>query len=784
MKININTIWRNFFNKKNYNLINVFGLSLGILSVLVTILWVQDEMSFDSFNKNADRIYRILVEESHMDGFSNSATTMPPLAESLKDKLPEVEKAANFEMDWQVVVKVGDNYLNEEGLAVVNSDFFDMFSFPFIKGAPQNFKSEKDVAIISERTVKKYFGEADPLEKYIEINKHPVKIVAVIKDINYNSHISFDIAISEELGNDIFYRKKGNWNNQCLYTYIQVAQSVKPEQLTSKIYTFIPDNINKDSEYRLLIQPLREIHFQKNIADEDYTSLGDKRYVYIFTFIGLFILLLACINFINLSTAISENDLKIYGLKKILGAEKSRLIFVVIRKSLAVTSLAAIIALFVLYLVLPAINNFSGKSLSFDFLNFTHVAVLGAIIIITTILSGVYPAIYLASFTPVNVLKKNTTLFRNSSLRNGLVVAQFSISIILIAATIISSKQLNFIQNVNLGFDKQKIVYLPLDTESNSKYQALKERLLQLPGIISVAGKDYFSSTVLFTAEVDWQGKDTDNPAIFSLNQVDNNFIPLLKLKMLEGRNFSNEIESDKQKAIIINKEAENRIGRDPIGMTLKTMDREFEIIGVIDNAHFKSVNEKIQPEFYIYSGKPSYVFLKYDDTKAGVNQIIGDIGSTLKSFYPETPFEYHFLDATYAKLYENDRRVKTIFALLAAIAIVISCMGLWGLISFSCEKRTKEIGIRKVSGAKISEVMALLNTDFVKWIIIAFIIATPIAYYVMNKWLESFAYKTTLSWWIFALAGFLALGIALLTVSWQSWRAAARNPVEALRYE
>ena len=506
--------------------------------------------------------------------------------------------------------------------------------------------------------------------------------------------------------------------------------------------------------------------------------------MYIFTFIGLFILLLACINFINLSTAVSENDLKIYGLKKILGAAKSRLIFTIIRKSLAVTSLAAVIALLVLYLVLPAINSFSGKDLSFDFLNVTHVAVLGAIIITTTLLSGVYPAFYLASFTPVNVLKKNATLFHNNFLRNGLVVAQFSISIVLIAATIISSKQLNFIQNVNLGFDKQKIVYLPLETGSSTKYQALKEKLLQLPGITSVAGKNYFSSTIFFTAEVDWQGRDENNPAIFSLNQVDNDFIPLLKLKILEGRNFSEEIESDKQKAIIINKQAEERIGRDPIGMTLKTMDREFEIIGVIDNAHFKSVNEKIQPEFYIYSGKPNYVFLKYDDTKGGVNQLIGEVRNTVKSFYPETPFEYHFLDSTYAKLYENDRRVKTIFALLAVIAIFISCMGLWGLISFSCEKRTKEIGIRKVNGAQISEVLMMLNKDFVKWVVIAFVIATPVAYYAMNKWLENFAYKTNLSWWIFALAGLLALGIALLTVSWQSWRAATRNPVEALRYE
>ena len=784
MNNSINNIWRSFFNKKNYNLINVFGLSLGILSVLVTMLWVEDELSFDSFNKNADQIYRVLAEESIMDGFSNSATTMPPLAEALMDKLPEVKKAANFEMDWHVVVKAGDNYLNEDGMAVVSSDFFDMFSFPIVEGSSESFKSEKDVAVISEDAAKRYFGAANPLEKYIEINKHPVKIVGVLKDINYNSHISFSLAIPEVLGNDIFHRKKGNWNNQCLYTYIQVADNVNTNQLASKIHTFIPDNINSESQYRLLIQPLKEIHFQKNIADEDYTRLGDKRYVYIFTFIGLFILLLACINFVNLSTAVSENDLRIYGLKKILGAEKLKLIFAIIRKSFAVTTLAAIIALLVLYLALPAINSFSGKSLSFNFLNLTHITVLGTIIIATTILSGVYPAFHLASFKPVNVLNKNATLFRNSYLRNGLVVVQFSISIILIVATIISSKQLEFIQNVNLGFDKQKTVYLPLRTKSSEKYQALKEKLLQIPGIKSVAGKDYFSSTVLFTAQVDWQGKEDNKPAVFSQNLIDEDFITLLKLQIFEGRNFSKEINSDKRQAIIINKQAEERIGRNPIGMTLKTMDREFEIIGVVNNAHFKSVNEKIQPEFYAFTTKPNYIFLKYDETKGAMKQLIGEVRNTVESFYPEIPFEYHFLDSTFAKLYENDRRVKTIFTLLAAIAIVISCMGLWGLISFSSEKRIKEICIRKVNGAKISEVITMLNKDFVRWIAIAFILATPIAWYTMNKWLESFAYKTNISWWIFALSGMLALGIALLTVSWQSWKAATRNPVEGLRYE
>ncbi len=784
IKNSITTAIRSVIDNKGYSLINIIGLSLGIASVIAILLWVEDEMKFDSFNENANEMYRVISEESHTAGYFNSATTMPPLADALKENIPEIVIAANFEMDWQVVVKVGDKYLNEDRLATVNAGFFKMFSFPFLKGNAKSFESEKYVVILSESTAKSYFGNIEPIGEYIEIDKTIVKVVGVIKDIDYNSHISFDMAIPEEFSMELFGREKGQWDNQCLYTYIQLEKDVNIELLESKIYSFIPDQIDSESKYKLFIQPLADIHFQKNMADEDYTNLGDIRYVSIFSFISLFILLLACINFINLSTAVSDNKMKDIGVRKILGANKLSLVKDSILKTLFTATLASVIALLILYLLLPNINSLTGKNISLDLLRPMHVTVLILINILTGVFAGIYPAFYLSSVAPISIIRKNTSMRTQNLLRNGLVVFQFSLSIVLIIATIISSKQLKHIQNINLGFNQEQIFYLPLNTETKSKYEVLKSELLQLPYIDKISGKGYYSSTILYTTEVYCHVNDIGR-MVFSEHAIDEDFFPILNINIVEGRNFSNELDNNESRRIIINRTAQERmeVGT-AIGEKLTLYEKEFEIIGVIDDVHFRSVNEKIQPELYYFSKTPEYVFIKYDSGSESIENILAGVEKTVALVYPTAPFEFEFLDSTYAKLYKNDKRVGAIFRILAIIAIFLSCLGLFGLSSFNFEKRIKEIGIRKVNGAKIFDIIKMLNRAFVKWIAIAFFIASPIAYYAMNKWLQSFAYKTALNWWIFPLAGCVALAIALTTVSWQTFRAARRNPVEALRYE
>lgn len=763
------------------HIINIFGLAIGIACALLIMLWVEDEMNYDSFHKNADRIYRVLVEENEMKGYTNSAMTMRPLAETLDGKLPEIERAANFEMDWNVVVKAGADYLKEEGLAVVGTSFFDIFSFPFVAGNPQLFKNEKYAVILSEKTANKYFGNENAIGKQLEINKIPVNVVAVLKNIDYNSHIRFDLAIPEELGRDLFGIEKGSgWDNQNLYTYVLAAQNMSCESLSAKLHNYIPDNINSQYKLKLLLQPVKDIHFQKNLADEDYTYLGDKRYVYIFSFMGLFILVLACINYINLSTAVSEKDIRNNGVRKILGARKSALIKTSVIHSLVQSTFATLVALMIVFISLPYVDTFAHKSLAFNIGNSFHVLFLFSVVFFSAILSGLYPAFYLASFSPLRILKARKEKSSQWQ-RNGLVVFQFSLSIILIIATVISFKQLSYIQQLNLGFDKQNTLYFHVQNENNS-HQSLKEKLLKIHGVEMVGGKRNFSPTVLNTTKIRWQGSNEE--LVFVDNQIDEDFFSLLNIKFIEGQNFSANLKNDH--AVIINQKARELIEtNNVIGLNMNIYGTSREVIGVIDDVHFRSVNDKIQPEYYVYNESPDYIFVKYNrDILCSTQDLLKQVKATVATLYPESPFEYKFLDTTYANLYENDRRVGIIFLVISLLAIFISCLGLFGLSSHSSEQRTKEIGIRKVNGARTTEVLTMLNQDFIKWVAIAFVIACPIAWYAMHKWLENFAYKTELSWWVFAAAGATAMLIALLTVSLQSWRAATRNPVESLRYE
>jgi putative ABC transport system permease protein len=769
------------FNRNNYKMINTLGLSIGITCVFVIMLWVDDELRFDLFNKNANQIYRVLVEENAIEGYSNSAMTMRPLSDALKEKLPEIEKVANFEMDWNVIVKTGVKYLNEDGLAVVGTDFFDIFSYPFISGSPQLLMSEKYSVVISEKTAEKYFGKEDAVGKQIEINKIPVKVVAVFKNIDYNSHIRFELAIPEELGRNMFGMKKGEgWDGQNLYTYILTSKNTPIKLLGTKLHNFVADNIDPASDRRLILQPLKDIYFQKNIADEDYTYLGDKRYVYIFSFMGLFILILACVNFINLSTAVSEKDIRNNGIRKVFGASKAELIRTSILKSLFTSGIAACIALFLLYLIIPFVSMLTQKNLSISFSNPVHILTLIAVPVFTGLLSGSYPAYYMASVLPLSLVKITKYSVGNWQ-RNALVVFQFTLSMLLIIATLISLKQLNQIRQMDLGFDKEHTIYFRLKT-GQSDYLTLKEKLLNIRGIEIVAGKRNYSPTILNTTTVSWSGSLKEQ--VFVDNNVDEDFFPLLKVNFINGHNFSKEMNNDH--SIIINKKAREIIGVDnPMGMNLMRGQSSFEIIGVIDDVHFRSVNEKIQPEYFTFTKNPDYIFIRYQPAyNAEINHLIDQISLTVKELYPEAPIDYKFLDSTYEKLYEKDKRVGDIFGIVTIIAILISCIGLLGLSSYSSEKRTKEIGIRKINGARIIEILVMLNRDFIVLVGIAYVIAVPVARYAMHKWLQSFAYKTELSWWIYILTGLLALGFALLTVSWQSWRAATRNPVEALRYE
>jgi putative ABC transport system permease protein len=766
-------------NFKSSKFVNLIGLIVGITCVIAIMLWVEDELTFDTFHKDYNDIYRVLVEENGMNGYSNSAMTMPPVVKIIQDNIPEVVIATNYESNWNVVVKVNDNYLNEDGMAVIAPEFFDIFSFPVEKGDIKRLYTEKYSVALSQKTAKKYFGDEEPLGKSIDINKNPVTVIAVFDDVTNNSHINFDLLIPVSLCETMFGRgDKHDWGRQCLYTYIKVKPGVSQKQLDAKLHNILVNSPRKDMV--LLSQPLKDIHFQKNLADEDYTTLGDKSYVFIFSFLGLFILILACVNYINLSTAAAEKEITNNGIRKLFGANKSGLIRTSLLKYIAISTIATLIALLIIvFLLLPLINKFTDKTLSFEPFTLNHVGFIVSVSLITGLLSGLYPAVSMASFSPLRVIKRMP--HSSGALRQWLTVFQFAMSVFLIVATIVSFKQLSHIRNANIGFDKEQVLYFRLDHKENS-YVSLKEKLGTIPQIEKVGGKLYYSPSIMNTISVKLPKHEKEDD-LFVHNMIDEDFFPLLNVKMFDGQSFQEDSKSQWRSSVIINKKALDLFEGNPVGQTIRFSGKAYTVTGVIDETYFRSINSSQQPELYVYEPRPEYVFVKYIKG-TNITQLNAQIASVVKDIYPEAPLDIQFLDTTYEKLYENDKRVSSLFSVLAVIAIIISSFGLFALSKFATEKRIKEIGIRKVNGAKISEILLMLNKGFIKWVAIAFVIAIPIAYFAMNKWLENFACKTSLSWWIFVLAGVLVMGIALFTVSWQSWRAATRNPVEALRYE
>ena len=407
---------------KNSKLINLIGLTIGITCVIAIMLWVEDELTFDTFHKDSNDIYRVLVEENGMNGYSNSAMTMPPVVNILQDNIPEIELATNYEANWNVVVKVNDNYLNEDGMAVIAPNFFDIFSFPVEKGDIKRLYNEKYTVALSQKTAKKYFGDEEPIGRSIEIDKNPVTVVAIFDDITQNSHINFDLLIPVSLCETMFGRgNKDDWGRQCLYTYVKVKPGVTQEQLDVKLHNILATSPRENMV--LLSQPLKDIHFQKNLADEDYTILGEKSYVFIFSFLGLFILILACVNYINLSTATAEKEIANNGIRKLFGANKSRLIKTSFLRYLFISTVATLTALLILYLLLPLINQFVGKTLHFNPFTLSHIVFIVSVSLITGILSGLYPAISMASFSPISVIKKSA--HSDGALRQWLTVFQF-----------------------------------------------------------------------------------------------------------------------------------------------------------------------------------------------------------------------------------------------------------------------------------------------------------------------------------------------------------------------
>lgn len=764
--------WRNIKRQKGYSFINITGLAVGIACCLFITLWVLDELSFDRFHKDVDNIYQVLI---HTD-VPNNSTSPALLASTIKEEFPEIVEAARFHWFFQdALISYENKSFYERRMRLVDPSFFSMFSFPFLRGNPDTAFKEPYSIVLSKEAAEKYFPDEDPISKVLTMNQeHELTVTGVIDNKLNNSTLPFDMLMPMEfrvLTEGDWYTA---WGNFFVYTFAKLRDGTSPEALNAKIADVVQRHGGrKDSVLALL--PFGERYF---------FFYSEKMYIYIFLTVAVFILLIACFNFMNLSTARSAKRAKEIGMRKIVGAFRKHIVYQFLGESLFFSLTAVILALVLVALLLPLFNTLTGKEI---FLN--HSFILPASIglaLFTGLAAGSYPALFLSAFQPVKVLKgKLKSGTKSSVLRKSLVAVQFTLSILLIIGMFVVYKQIDYFQSIGTGYDKDHIVSIPMGRGSEKYFHAFKNELQGDTRILGVTGTaaalPYFN---WHQSGFHWKGKDPNKQISVSYNAVDYDFVETLKIKIIDGRSFSKEFASDESESFLVNKEMVKLMGKESVvGETLMHMDEQGIIIGVIENFHFQSFRNQIEP--LILQLLPRGVDnLLIRIPPENVSSSIKLIEETWQRMIPGYPFEYSFLDDDFDRSFRTMERTGRVLNSFAILAVIISCLGLFGLASFAAEERTKEIGIRKVLGSSASGIVLLLTKDFSRCILYATLIAWPLGYLVMNSWLSNFAYRTKIGFSILIFSSALALFIALLTISYQSIKAALANPVDSLRYE
>ena len=783
------TAWRNLFRNKAFSLINIMGLALGLACSLLIMLWVNDEFKINAFHKNKTQLYSVF-ERRYNDGKINAGyATQGLMADEMKRVFPEVQYATGTAWSQQSTFEANNKIIKEQG-NFAGQDFFKMFSHSLLQGdAVTALQTPLDIAI-SQKMAEDFFGSAaEAIGNTIRYqNKKDLRITAVFENVPKNSSLQFDYIINWQtfLENNEWTK---NWTNNGPLTYIMLLKGTDEKAFEKKIARFL-DNYNKEqtpqSYIRLGIARYGDIYLHSNFDENGEISGGRIEYVKLFSIIAIFILLIACINFMNLTTTKSIKRAKEIGIRKVIGAARFALIKQFISEAMLIVSIAMLISLVFVTLVLPQFNQFTGKQIQipFDKLNFW--VSLSGLLLVTGFLSGSYPALYLSSFRPVRVLK-GLPKFSTSALwfRKGLVVFQFTLSIILIVGTIVISKQVNYIQTTNLGYDKENLVYIPLEGDLAGKYKLLKSQGLQMPGIQSVTKiTDGPTRINNGTTGVQWNGKDPNLKIDFAHAAVGYDFIKTMRLQLAQGRDFSKDFATDSV-GYIINETALRIIGyEDPIGKPFTLWNVEGTIIGVLTDFHFNSLHTEINPLILRMGENADWGSALVRTEPGKTKEALESLKEICKELNPQFPFSYKFSDEEYQKFYTSEQVVSKLANYFALLAIFISSLGLLGLVMFAADQRTKEFGIRKVLGATPATLFNLLSKDFLLLVLIAMLIASPLAWIAMNNWLQDYVYRIHISWWMFGVAGVLAVLIALVTISFQAIKAAIAKPVKSLRTE
>jgi len=775
---------RNIMRHKGYSFINIAGLAIGMAVCILILLFVQFELSYDTFHTNADDLYMV-ASRLHLPHGSTIQDAQPgALGPTLEEFFPEVIHAARA-IELLRSIRHGENSFNEL-ITIADPSVLEMFTFPLVEGDPATALAEPHSIVLSARTAEKYFAGADPLGQTLRIDDQvDFKVTGILADIPANSTLRADcvvpIAFMKEIGWDI-----DGWGGGNFITYVQLRKDTPPADFSARMNeTLIAHYRQTTGEeppaIEMFLHPLTRLHLYALGSDS-----GPIRYMYILSIIAVMVLLIACINFVNLSTARSSTRAREVGMRKIVGAHKGLLVKQFMGESLLYAAISLIIALGLVELVLPGFNTLTGRDLGLK-LSENHVilAMFMGIMIVTGIVAGGYPALFLAGFKPITVLRGAWRGRRGgATFRKVLVVSQFSLSIFLLIGTIIVGRQFDYLLNKDLGFDRENVVFAQMSSTLHEKYDTFRARLLQNPQISNVgASVQHIREIGSTIGKCDWEGKNAEQEFVLHFDWVGYDYIETMDMEIVAGRAFSRDFPADMTDAVILNEKAVELMGMEsPVGKRFSYWGMDKTIVGVVKNFHFQPLQEELKPFVLICSSDANYVFIKIKPEDAsGSLAFIDDIWQELD---PGNTPAFHFLSDTFERLYPAEKRVRDITRYFAGLAIFIASLGLFGLASFATEQRTREIGVRKVLGASVTGVVLLLSRDFVKWVLIAYVIAWPVAYVASSRWLQNFAYRTDIGWGPFIVSGIAAVTIALLTVSYQSIKAGLLNPAKSLRHE
>jgi putative ABC transport system permease protein len=771
---------RNLKRYSAHSILNISGLAIGMACAILLFLWIQDELSYDSYFKDADNLYRVLESPNPTEGETPFAISSCPLASVLKQEYPEIIRSSRF-LTAPLSLKKGDEYI-EELVDCVDKDFLKMFNIEFIEGDMHTALDAPHNIVLTEEMAHKYFGNEDAIGKTLQSFDHIKTVTGIIKSVPRNSHIQINILVPfewvKEMGVPV-----NEWWYRC-YNYVELYKGTDSKSVDGKIRDVVK-KYNQGWNAEIFLQNIKKIHlYSSRKYIYDMPGLGDIFYVRLMILIAVFILLTACINFMNLTTAQSSRRAKEIGLRKVAGANRRKIVAQFLGESLLIVLIAHVIAMILVELLLPAYKNFTGKQLAINYQSADLYIELISIILFCSLLAGSYPALYLSSLKPLDNLKGLINKKPgNARFRRALVIVQFSLSILLISCTLIIRKQLSYMQNKDLGYNKENIGYFmfPLSPQ-NPKLETIKKELSSYTDIVSVtrAHTNPLNNDDVLNDLV-WRGKKKGDEVLFYQIVADMDYAETFQIKMLKGRYFSSEYATDSS-AIVINERAAEAMGfKDPIGEIVTIYNRNCPIIGVVKDFHFKPLHYKIEPLIMEYRASNVF-FIKMKPEH--ILSTVDFVEKTYKSFNPDLPFEFHFLDNDFNWLYWAERKLGQLFGYFSLLAIIISCLGLIGLSIFITDRRTKEIGIRKANGAKSVEIFTLLSKEYVSLVILSSLIAGPIGWFVMHNWLQNYAYRITIGSGVFILSSCIVLIIALLTISIQTYKAAGKNPVDALRYE